>query len=59
MNKVDFQICYDALDTISERTAEQEKTYKKLDLILQQITIQEKAQEDLTKIRTDLQELDK
>ena len=59
MNKADFQICYDVLDAISERTAEQEKTYKKLDLILQQITIQEKAQEDLTKIRNDLQELDK
>ena len=59
MNKADFQICYDALDAISERTAEQEKTYKKLDLILQQITIQEKAQEDLTKIRNDVQELDK
>lgn len=59
MNKSDFQICYDTLDAISERTSEQEKTYKKLDLILQQIAIQEKAQEDLTKIRESLQELDK
>lgn len=58
MNKDDFQICFDVLDNL-DRTEEQEKTFKKIDLILQQIAIQEKAQEDLTKIRESLQELDK
>ena len=58
MNKDDFQICFDVLDNL-DRNEEQEKTFKKIDLILQQIAIQEKAQEDLTKIRESLQELDK
>lgn len=58
MNKDDFQVCFDVLDNI-DRTEEQEKTFKKLDLILQQIAIQEKAQEDLTNIRTQLQDLEK
>ena len=58
MNKDDFQVCFEVLDNI-DRTEEQEKTFKKLDLILQQIAIQEKAQEDLSNIRTQLQELEK
>ena len=58
MNKADFQVCYDALDAISERSEAQEKTYKKLKLILEQIDIQENAQEALSNIRTQLQELD-
>lgn len=59
MNKADFQNCYNVLDSLPERTEAQEKTFKKLDLILHQITIQEQAQEELTNIRTQLQELDK
>lgn len=58
MNKADFQVCYDALDAIAERTEVQEKTYQKIKLILDQIEIQESAQEQLTNIRNQLQELD-
>lgn len=58
MNKADFQVCYDVLDAIEERTEAQEKTYQKIKLILDQITIQETAQEQLSNIRNQLQELD-
>lgn len=58
MNKNDFQICYDVLEGIEDRSEAQEKTFKKLKLILEQIDIQESAQESLTNIRNQLQELD-
>lgn len=58
MNKADFQVCYDLLDNVTERTEAQEKTYQKIKLILRQIDIQENAQEALTNIRNQLQELE-
>lgn len=58
MNKNDFQICYDVLDDIEDRSEAQEKTFKKIKLILEQIDIQESAQESLANIRNQLQELD-
>lgn len=58
MNKNDFQICYDLLDAKSDRTEAEEKTYKKLGLILQQITIQEDTQEAMNHIREEMQALE-
>ena len=58
MNKDDFQVCYDVLSAKENRTEAEEKTLKKLTLIIRQIDVQEEAQEALRDIREELQTLD-
>ena len=58
MNKEDFQVCYDVLSAKEDKTAAEEKTLKRLTLIIRQIEVQESAQEELSSIREEIQALD-
>ena len=58
MNKEDFQVCYDVLSAKENKTAAEEKTLKRLTLIIRQIEVQESAQEELSSIREEIQALD-
>lgn len=59
MNKDDFKVCYDVLNVLENRTEEQEKVLKRLELIIRQIEVQENVQKELGEIREALQALDK
>lgn len=59
MNKDDFQICYDVLSAKEDRTDAEEKTLKRITLIIRQISVQENAQAELGEIREEMQALDK
>lgn len=59
MNKEDFMTCYRVLNRVANKSESEEKTLKRLSLIIQQIEVQDNAQQELAKIREELQKLDK
>ena len=62
MQKEDFIVIdktYDTLQTLRELTKEEDRTHKKVKLIVKQIETQEKASSDLEKIRNELNDLNK
>ena len=58
MNKYDFQICFDVLSAKVDRTEAEEKTLKRITLIIRQISVQETAQAELGQIREEMQALE-
>lgn len=58
MNKDDFQICFDVLSAKEDRTEAEEKTLKRITLIIRQISVQETAQAELGQIREEMQALE-